>query len=199
VIEVWFVRHGQTDWNIEGRVQGWTDVPLNRTGIRQAHLLANALHGIPFQVIYSSDLSRAKSTAAILQAQLAVPLRVDARLRERYFGRTEGMYRTDNTHGLMQKEKIALASAVSACDSADDRETDQEVRVRANSFLKSILDTHLPGRILCVSHGGFIRVVLSQYGWSEEDTLVNTGVTKLAWSGKEWRLASANWANHLRQ
>lgn len=195
------VRHGQTDWNIERRVQGWTDVPLNRNGTRQAQLLAEALHGIPFHTLYTSDLSRARTTGAILQAQLGVPLHVDTRLRERYFGRAEGTHRSDeDVTCTAQSTRVTLASSPSrhATDVDDGRESDQEVLSRANSFLRSLVDTHGQGRILCVSHGGFIRIVLNELGWRDEGPLQNTGVSKLSWTGHEWRIISTNWANHLR-
>lgn len=200
MIEVWFVRHGQTDWNLERRVQGWTDVPLNQTGVRQAQLLADALHGIPFHSIYTSDLSRAKTTATILQAQLGSPLHVDARLRERHFGRAEGTFRLEGVAHSGEIKRIALASSpVVRHDEANDgREPDVEVQRRANSFLSTLVTRHQEGRILCVSHGGLIRAILDALGWLDDGGLQNTSVSQLTWNGREWHVDCVNGATHLK-
>jgi probable phosphoglycerate mutase len=63
---LWLVRHGQTDWNLEGRYQGQADTPLNSTGIEEAERAARQLADRPFQMVYSSDLQRAKHTAEMI-------------------------------------------------------------------------------------------------------------------------------------
>lgn len=85
------VRHGQTDLNLQRRIQGQSDVPLNSAGRAQAQALATQLAGFTFSAVYCSDLVRAVETAQILAAPLGVPVQVDARLTERAFGQFEGL------------------------------------------------------------------------------------------------------------
>lgn len=85
------IRHGETAWNRATRIQGHTDIPLSPLGLAQAARLADALADEPLAAIYSSDLSRARQTAQALADMRGLPVRTDARLRERAFGRFEGL------------------------------------------------------------------------------------------------------------
>lgn len=85
------IRHGETAWNVDARIQGFTDVPLNDTGRWQAARLAVALGHEAFDAIYASDLSRAHETAAVLAAATGRPVINDRGLRERSFGVFEGL------------------------------------------------------------------------------------------------------------
>jgi 2,3-bisphosphoglycerate-dependent phosphoglycerate mutase len=84
-------RHGETDWNREGRLQGHTDVPLNDAGIGQAELLAEKLRRHRLEAVVSSDLARARTTAQIVADALGVPLLIDRGLRETNVGAAEGL------------------------------------------------------------------------------------------------------------
>jgi broad specificity phosphatase PhoE len=89
------IRHGQTQWNSEGRWQGQADPPLNTFGRRQAHRAAQALRGNGLDLLYSSDLRRALETAHIIGAELGLAVIPDPRLREINLGRWQGMLSTD--------------------------------------------------------------------------------------------------------
>ena len=84
------IRHGETDWNATQRVQGHTDIALNRRGLAQAAALADALDSQVLHAVYSSDLQRARQTAEELARRRGLRLLTDARLRERAFGDFEG-------------------------------------------------------------------------------------------------------------
>jgi probable phosphoglycerate mutase len=84
------IRHGETAWNTEGRIQGHIDIPLNDKGRWQAERLAEALAGEELHAIYSSDLERARDTAQAVANVLNQPLTLHTGLRERHFGRLEG-------------------------------------------------------------------------------------------------------------
>jgi 2,3-bisphosphoglycerate-dependent phosphoglycerate mutase len=84
------LRHGETAWNAEQRIQGQLDVPLNDTGRWQAQRLGLALQDAGIQVVYSSDLSRTADTAAAFAGPAGLPVQIDLRLRERHFGEWQG-------------------------------------------------------------------------------------------------------------
>ena len=84
------IRHGETDWNRAARIQGHTDIGLNRRGLAQAAALTAALAEVEIDAVYSSDLLRARQTAGPLAQQRGLPLRLDPGLRERHFGTFEG-------------------------------------------------------------------------------------------------------------
>ncbi|WP_131925905.1 histidine phosphatase family protein [Hazenella coriacea] len=87
---LYLVRHGQTQWNVEGRLQGRLDSPLTETGIKKAQRLAEQLHGIPFQCIYSSSSHRALETASYLKGDREIDLIPTDSLMEMGFGIWEG-------------------------------------------------------------------------------------------------------------
>lgn len=89
--KLFLFRHGQTDWNLERRCQGHTDIPLNAKGINQARELAKKLEGHPLEVVYSSDLSRALETAELALEGRDIPIVPTERLRETHMGEAEGL------------------------------------------------------------------------------------------------------------
>lgn len=152
------IRHGQTDWNLEGRYQGQSDVPLNETGRAQARALAAKLAGQPFSAIYASDLSRARETAEIVAAALNLPVRLEARLREIHQGQWEGQLVDDI------KARYADIWQQRAIDPAGIRspqgETVGEVAARVSAALEEISRAHPLGSVLVVSHGLSLATVL---------------------------------------
>jgi broad specificity phosphatase PhoE len=97
-----FLRHGQTDWNLEGRYQGHCDTPLNRAGIAQAHAAAERLAEVPIDRIVVSPLIRAVATAAIVAERLGKPIQIERGLVERNFGSFNGLviHEVKALHGL---------------------------------------------------------------------------------------------------
>lgn len=89
------IRHGETDWNVEGRYQGQADPPLNARGIAQAHQLAAALRDVGLDVLYASPLRRALQTAEVVAETLHIPLHVEPRLMEIHQGDWQGRLRAE--------------------------------------------------------------------------------------------------------
>lgn len=91
---LYLMRHGQTDWNAEEKVQGWNDTPLNETGAEQARAAAGKLSGEKIETIYASDFKRARKSADIISGILDLPVHYTKRLREMNFGKAEGLKKT---------------------------------------------------------------------------------------------------------
>jgi len=96
----YYIRHGQTDWNVERRLQGSIDIPLNDTGISQAHSAKEILRGLPITHIYSSTLQRARGTADIVNEGLNLPVMGMDMLQEVNFGVLEGSKITTHSDGI---------------------------------------------------------------------------------------------------
>lgn len=97
---LYLMRHGQTDWNAEEKVQGWNDTPLNETGAEQARAAAGKLSGEKIETIYASDFKRARKSADIISGILDLPVHYTKRLREMNFGKAEGLKKKRFGSGL---------------------------------------------------------------------------------------------------
>jgi broad specificity phosphatase PhoE len=147
------VRHGETDWNRDGRWQGHSDTHLNDLGRKQAARLAAELDGV--DVVYSSDLARARETAEILAARLELPVQVDPRLRERSFGTWEGKTGPEIEADFAGAHARWLAGG----PGADDAEPFDDFAARVQAFLGEVVERHPDETVLVVAHGGSIRVI----------------------------------------
>lgn len=145
------VRHGETDWNLEGRYQGQSDVPLNGNGLRQARALAKSLRGLQFAALYTSDMQRASQTAAALAEQFnLVPVK-DTRLREIHQGEWEGQL------AVVIKKRYNELWDSRFTDPQNVRppggESVAEVSARVTEALDDIARAHPEENVLVVSHG----------------------------------------------
>jgi broad specificity phosphatase PhoE len=151
------VRHGETDWNAAGRLQGHTDTPLNELGRRQALALADELAGDGIEAVYSSDLARASETARIVAERLGLPVVLDPDLREKDWGTWEGLTGAE-------RERVELVG-----------ETTEAHRERTLRALRSIAARHPDGRVLVVTHGGSMRRVQAAATGIAEPVVANCG------------------------
>jgi broad specificity phosphatase PhoE len=144
------VRHGETDWNADGRLQGQTDRPLSDFGRRQARQLAEELADEELEAIYASDLSRARETAEIVAERLELPVVLEPDLREKDWGTWEGLTG-------VERDRVEFVG--------ESTEAHQERILRA---LRRISERHPgDGRVLVVTHGGSMRrVQTAALGWA---------------------------------
>jgi broad specificity phosphatase PhoE len=146
VATILLARHGETDWNREGRWQGWADPPLNETGRGQARTLAEQLRETPFDAVYASDLKRAHETAVILAEPHGVPVVADPALREIDIGSWSGLTRAEIDERFPNGER-------------PDGETREQHAERVLAAVERIARANLGRRILIVAHGGVVRAL----------------------------------------
>ena len=152
-----FIRHGETDWNLEGRWQGQADVPLNAAGLAQADLLARQIFDrYQPDAIYSSDLVRARQTAEPLALACGLPVLIDTRLREIHQGEWQGMLVTDirARYGSEFENRHSDPWRVAPPGG----ETAAQVRDRLEAAIRDITAAHPQGTVLIFTHG-FIMAV----------------------------------------
>jgi broad specificity phosphatase PhoE len=141
-LRLYIARHGETDWNLEHRLQGWTDRPLNETGRRQAVELADALKGIHLDAIYSSTLSRSRETARTVAGSTMTVKSLDG-LRERNYGHYQGGSDTAPEY---------LRRSNDWTDRLDDGESLNQLLARSRDGLAQIRREHPTGNVLIVAH-----------------------------------------------
>lgn len=194
---VLFWRHGQTDFNVEGRFQGQSDVPLNDTGRAQAAEAARRLAEFAPEHIVSSDLSRAAETADILASLVGLASSRDARLREAAFGEWEGSTRAEV--GLTWPSE--LADWVSGADVAPPGgESRSRSGNRVAAAITDIVESATAETIAIVAHGAVLRgaaeILLDMTGTGRIGVLGNCGHGEFGWSERGWVLRS--WGTNTR-
>lgn len=157
--KIWLLRHGQTDWNLEGRLQGRTDIPLNQAGIIGAHQAGILMVGQRLGRILSSPLQRAMTTAQIVAVSQGITAVADPRLIERDFGRLEGMMRRDILHGDGSSD-----SFITAEDAGGGAEPWSQVKARMKAAYDDLPDNR--GPVLIVSHMAALTALTEALGYA---------------------------------
>lgn len=175
---IYLTRHGQTDGNLNLIVQGSTDVPLNKTGVEQAKAAKLELESVVFDAAYSSDLIRAKQTAALVLEGRKLNVIVDPRLRERGFGSLEGKSH-EEYYALTKEEKSKHTESPAA------------VTARAMAALQEIAAAHQGKTVFVASHGGLIKHVIAPIMDIPETDLKidNLSYAKLICNDGKWTAA----------
>lgn len=156
----WFmVRHGETDWNIEGRAQGQTDTPLNEKGHSQAKMVASRLDGVEFAAAYASDLTRVMETAKPIVEGRSLDVQAMPALREKRYGMLEGMSfkEVEAQHPEIFKRLFEENMDFAPPEGESDSDVFERVSV-ATDALKSAHDGD--SNVLIVGHGGSLRAMM---------------------------------------
>ncbi|EMI11120.1 histidine phosphatase family protein [Anoxybacillus gonensis] len=201
MLKLYVIRHAETEWNAQQRMQGWKDSSLTATGRKHASLLQERFRTVPFTALYCSPSDRTKETAQIVLGQLDIPTYFDERLREIHLGHWEGktiaeIAQTDErNHHHFYYEPHAYNPTVG--------ETFLDVQRRAVAAIHHIAHTHSEGHVLVVTHGVVIRTLLVYWKqqtlaqlW-ENSRVYGTSVTIVSFDGEKWMLECESNISHL--
>lgn len=176
------VRHGQTEWNQQHRFQGHQDSPLTKEGIAQAKQLAQKLHDVQFDAVYSSDLDRAKRTADIISLEQDIAVTTTALLRERYLGALEGKTRQELSDKLqtLLEHLDEIKTAQHQADADHRIEPLDHLHHRTITFLRQTAIAHPGEKVLVVTHGGVIGHLLISLGYQNLKSYFQLNIDNLS-------------------
>ncbi|MGG0717847.1 histidine phosphatase family protein [Robertmurraya massiliosenegalensis] len=158
MLQLFFTRHGETNWNVENRLQGRMNSDLTENGIRDAKLLGKRLTSIGFDAVYASPSKRTVETAKLIMADRTMPFKTDERLMEIHLGSWEGrttleIQQSEPELFHFYQEKPTLFKGTG--------ETFEDVKKRLESVLVDLERKHPTGNLLIVTHGVVIKVLQS--------------------------------------
>jgi len=200
--ELVLIRHGETVWNSEQRMQGQRNSALSALGRAQAHALAKRLQGEPFDYLYSSDLDRALETARAIAAATGHEIRIEPRLRERCFGIFEGLTRDEMaTHHPEEYTRFRARDPDYCMPGGESART---FHARCMGMLHEIVANHVGRRIVVVAHG---LLLVSLYRAAHALDLheprggldlINASLNVFGYAEERWRMLA--WADqaHLQ-
>jgi len=202
ITRICLVRHGETAWNAEGRVQGQLDIPLNLTGRAQARATAAALAGEDFSAIYSSDLMRVRQTAEPSARRLALTVALDAALRERHYGMFESL-----TYVEVRERFPEHYARFRNKDPEFDFESGESLRdfaERAIGAVSRLIERHAGEQILIFTHGGVLEMVYRHakavaMSAPRDFEIPNAGLNWVEITSTQWKVAAWAQVAHLQQ
>ena len=183
------VRHGETDWNAEGRIQGMLDVPLNALGVRQAELVAAELADtIDVAELVSSDLVRTRETTKPINEATGFEPRFDARIRERHFGVWQG--KTYEEWRVLDAEGMARYNAGDPDYGPEGGETATQFLARCVSAVSELVTISKERTLILVTHGGVVSSMVRHAQGLNPQSARTWSVPNASIS--EWRVESVN-------
>ncbi len=197
---IYIVRHGETEWNTEGRLQGQKDSLLTVKGEKQAAQTAEKLKGVKFDAIFSSDLLRAKRTAEIIKLERQLEVNTTKALRERALGHHEGKLIKDyenDIKDLLEKYKRIPEAEKWHLKFANGYESDFDLAKRITTHLKEASLAYSGKTILNVTHGAAIKIFLLKIGYIKyrdirEVYVRNAAYVKLISDGIYFKVENVN-------
>jgi probable phosphoglycerate mutase len=204
--EILLVRHGETDWNVEKRLQGHLDIALNAEGRRQASALGQILLNEPIDAIISSDLQRAAQTAWAIAAPRGMTMQIEPALRERCYGALEGLLYDDiderypDAYAAWCARDINVRYPVGK----NDAETLAEFSLRAIEIVIRLAKQFDHKKIVIVTHGGVLECIYREaqgIGLSSprDFSIFNASINRIIWNGSGMQLLQWGAVAHLNQ
>lgn len=202
VTRICLVRHGETAWNAERRLQGHTDIPLNDTGLAQASATANRLAAERFDAAYSSDLARARQTASAIAQRCGLTPAFDPALRERHYGSFQALT-YDEARTRFPADYHRFETRDPDFRFPEGGESLHEFAERIRTTLETIAHRHAHGTVLIVTHGGVLDIVHrlatgKPLGAPRDFTIPNAALNWIGWDGAEWSLLAWAQQAHLQ-
>lgn len=201
-MKLYLIRHGQTDWNLAGRIQGVHDIPLNETGLRQAEMAAKGMESRKVAAVYCSNLQRAAQTAAAVAKRQNVPVHAVDGLEEMNFGLWEGCTWKEIEEQYPNEKRAMDANPMEV--RAPEGESYLDVMKRSVEALKKIASENKED-VAVVTHGGVIAsIVATLFQENPENTemgIVNASITTLEYNhwSQDFALAQVGDASHLAE
>jgi probable phosphoglycerate mutase len=190
------IRHGETDWNVAGRLQGWRDSPLTAAGRAQAAAVASRLAGETLDALVASDLGRTRATAAPLAAERGLEIAPDPRLRERCYGVLEGLTwaEIEQRHAEAYRRLVARDQDYAVPDG----ESGLQFRDRVFDAFERLAALHGDARVAVITHGGVLGIVYRRaHGIALEMprtfSVPNAALNRVRIEGRRWMVD--DWAD----
>jgi probable phosphoglycerate mutase len=195
------VRHGETAWNVDARIQGQLDIGLNDTGRWQARRVGEALAAEQITAVYSSDLGRAHETAQAVAQVTGVPVVADEGLRERSFGIFEGKT-FDEIHETWPDHAHNWRKRIPEWQPPDGGESLLELRERVTRTMEELAARHPGEQIVVVAHGGVLDTLYRVATGQEVNSprtweLPNGAINRLLWTPEGFTLVGWSDTQHL--
>ncbi|MDG1486575.1 MAG: histidine phosphatase family protein [SAR324 cluster bacterium] len=199
--EIILIRHGETEWNSQKRMQGHSNSDLSEVGREQIQALGELMKNVSFDHIYSSDSLRARQTAEAITQYSGHTLQFDQRIREKNLGVFEGLTSTEAKE--RHPEVYRLFKTAGANYVIDEGESTQQLLERALEFIEEIRLRHPQERVVMVTHGGVVRVLMKYaLGLSIDSPtrfiIKNTGIFGLIWN-ENWLVTQMGGVYHLEK
>lgn len=195
------VRHGETAWNVDARIQGQRDIGLNDTGRWQARRLGEVLADEEITAVYSSDLGRAHQTAQSISEAKGIPVIADEGLRERSFGIFEGMT-FDEIHQTWPDHANNWRKRIPDWQPPEGGESLLELRERVTRTMRELAARHPGEQIVIVAHGGVLDALYRVATGQEVNSprtweLPNGAINRLLWTPEGFTLVGWSDTQHL--
>lgn len=172
-MKLYVIRHGETNWNKEKKIQGQADIDLNEKGILQAYEQKKELEKYKFDYIYSSPLKRTVKTAQIINENRKIPIIISEKIISRNFAEFQGVKRTND---IVQEFTEAQIDDFQLNVCYKNIEKIQDVCNRVWQLLSDLKKEHVNKNILLVAHGGICRIIEAYFEGIENGKLKHTGV-----------------------
>ena len=195
---IYLTRHGQTEWNLEKRLQGHGNSPLTEFGLNRAKELSERIKDIDIDTIYTSPIERAYKTAQIVKGDKYIEIKVHEGLKEMNFGDYEGKI----TEEVMKENPDWDISAIMRGNlemRAPNGETLGEVRERVNSAMRDIIKENEGKNILIVAHGITLKAIMTFFNDQEanNEVMEQASLTKVIVDGENFNIEFKNDGSHF--